>query len=160
MNTTLRRCTLADIDQLATMMAAPALAPAPSAAALRRALATPNVDFYFLFAGCTPVGFLRCNAGDAQSTGLWPDQLEVAQLYVAPAWRGHGCGRVLLHQAEQVAQAGGQTRLWHRGPADAAFLRATGFWPDATQTMWQKDLQRPGRRIGGLCLAPAAAAFA
>ncbi|WP_262316160.1 GNAT family N-acetyltransferase [Lacticaseibacillus parakribbianus] len=147
MGITIRPCTLADIDQLQGLQVEMTGEKTPAGQALRAALATPNTEFAFVFAGSRLAGFTRLNLGDAQSEQLGPDHLEVASLYIRPAFRRQGLGRALLAHAAKAATAQGATRLWcglsNPGAATLAFLTAGGFWPDATKWRFECAVGHP-----------------
>ncbi|WP_461226782.1 GNAT family N-acetyltransferase [Lacticaseibacillus suihuaensis] len=147
MGITIRPCTLADIDQLQGLQVEMTGDATPVGQALRAALAMPNTEFAFVFAGGRLAGFTRLNLGDAQSEQLGPDHLEVASLYIRPAFRRCGLGLALLAHAAAAATAQGATRLWcdlsNPGAATLAFLTAGGFWPDAPQRRFECAVGHP-----------------
>ncbi len=77
------------------------------------------------------LGFAETVASQAAPLAKLTDALELARLYVDPGFQGRGIGRLLLSEAEALAQAGGHAGLWltaWAGNAKArAFYRTVGY---------------------------------
>ncbi len=144
----IRKCTEADLEILRSigietftdtfapqntpenMAAYLAVAYAPQK--LQTELTTPGVTFYLLLTEAgTPAGYLKLNAGNAQTEVLADDTLEVERIYIRQGFQKQGLGRYLLEFALDTARQSGKKHLWlgvweHNQNA-RAFYRKLGF---------------------------------
>jgi len=103
--------------------------PEPEAHATRLAELVADGDTVVLLSGDEPLGLAVLRLRKS----LWIPGLEcyLAELYIAPAERGRGLGRELLHAAVDVARAAGAGYMdLNTGEDDTAARRlyeATGF---------------------------------
>jgi GNAT superfamily N-acetyltransferase len=81
-------------------------------AVLAGELAEPGSEFYLIYQGRVPSGFLKTN--DQHPLDGYPPQdcLEVERLYLLAAAAGHGLGRAALAFAEGMARERGRSVVW------------------------------------------------
>jgi ribosomal protein S18 acetylase RimI-like enzyme len=96
-------------------------------------LADPDSTTWWLLDRGRPIGYLKVNAGAAQSSPGLTDGLEVEQLYVRASHHGRGLGSRLLDLASATAR---ERRLgyvwlsvWERNPSAIAIYEHRGFRP-------------------------------
>jgi GNAT superfamily N-acetyltransferase len=81
--------------------------PAPLAQRIRELLAAGDTTVLVGGPGPDGIAVLRFRGA------LWPNALEcyLAELYVVPAWRGHGLGRALMQASIQLARDYGANHM-------------------------------------------------
>lgn len=98
---------------------------------VRRELADPNSQFFFLEVAGKTAGYLKVNENGAQTDLRGPDGLEIERIYLRQRFQGQGLGRVLLEKALEIA---GQKRkrhawlgVWEKNTAAIGFYLKLGF---------------------------------
>jgi len=79
---------------------------------LQAELANLNSEFYFVFQGDVPAGYMKLNKGDAQSENILPNSTELERIYVTKEFQGRGVGKYLLEAALSEAKRNGSTHIW------------------------------------------------
>lgn len=115
---------------------------------LRKELADPNSEYYFLYANGSLAGYIKLNEAPSQSDINDPDSLEVQRIYVSGRFQGMGLGRYLLNTAISMARERKKKYLWlgaweHNEKA-LRFYKKMGLSPVGTHpflmgTDWQTD---------------------
>lgn len=72
----------------------------------------PDSQFFFSLDGNDPSGYLKLNAGAAQTEFKDSPGLEIERIYVLKKYQGRGIGAQLLEHAVRVAQEGGVLNIW------------------------------------------------
>jgi ribosomal protein S18 acetylase RimI-like enzyme len=147
MELTMRRCTPKDLAalralSLATFAAAFGHLNTPENMAaycaqafgeesLRRQMDTQGTSFWFLEADGATTGYMKLNAGAAQTEEAGDGALEIERIYVSAAFQGHGLGAFMIGRAADLAREQGKSCLWlgvweHNARA-IRFYEAHGF---------------------------------
>lgn len=128
MTTTIRRCTLDDLETLQKVSAETYLAtfgqyntPENTQAyihdaydldVLRREMTNKNSEFYFLFVDQELAGYLKVNILDAQSEPLDDSFMEIQRIYIRVPFKRMGLGKVLMEFAIERAKAFKKPHIW------------------------------------------------
>ncbi|KQS34253.1 GNAT family acetyltransferase [Dyadobacter sp. Leaf189] len=72
----------------------------------------PDSQFYIAWLGENPVGYMKLNAGQAQTELQDPTSLEIERIYVKSAFHGKKVGQLLYDKALKVARATQKSYLW------------------------------------------------
>lgn len=128
MTTTIRRCTLDDLETLQKVSAETYLAtfgqyntPENTQAyihdaydldVLRREMTNKNSEFYFLFVDQELAGYLKVNILDAQSEPLDESFMEIQRIYIRVPFKRMGLGKVLMEFAIERARAFKKPHVW------------------------------------------------
>lgn len=100
-------------------------------AVLTQELTVPEARTFFIRQDGAVAGYLKVNAGAAQTEAMGDDTLEVQRIYILPNFKRQGLGNQLMDQAITVAQQWQKPKLWlgvweHNEPA-LAFYATRGF---------------------------------
>lgn len=79
---------------------------------LRAEFQTMGSAFFFQEHESEFAGFLKLNAGPAQTEDFGDDHLEIERVYLLRAFHGKGLGKTLLNYAMTYAQGIGKTAVW------------------------------------------------
>ncbi|CAJ1178452.1 GNAT family N-acetyltransferase [Companilactobacillus nantensis] len=128
MTTTIRRCTLDDLEILQKVSAETYLATfgqyntpentqayihdAYALDVLRREMTNKNSEFYFLFVDQELAGYLKVNILDAQSEPLDDSFMEIQRIYIRVPFKRMGLGKVLMEFAIERAKAFKKPHVW------------------------------------------------
>jgi len=147
MTTTIRRCTVDDLETLQKLSAEtytdtfkPYNTPENMKAyiddaynldTLRQELTDKNSEFYFLYVDDKLAGYLKVNILDAQSEPMDDSFLEVQRIYIRVPFKRLGLGKTLMKLAIERAQALEKPRLWlgvwENNLSAQKFYQAMGF---------------------------------
>ena len=87
--------------------------------------------FFIAWDQGSPAGYLKVNAGQAQSDLKESDSLEIERIYVLTAYLGKKIGQMLYEQALQVAAELEKTSVWlgvwEKNPRAIRFYEKNGF---------------------------------
>ena len=89
-------------------------------------LADPGSEFYFAMSGNKVAGYLKINAGQAQTEIRDRDALEIERIYILKAFQGQKVGQILFDTAINIAKQAGAGYVW-LGVWEAN-LRAINFY--------------------------------
>ena len=125
---TLRRCRPDDLDALRAIalrtydeafrpLNTDAVMEAYLSHAFDRARVEEELDdrdsrFFFLYVAGDLAGYLKLNAGKAQTDPRGDDALEIERIYVDRPFQGRGLGAVLVGKAFEVAREEGKRTVW------------------------------------------------
>ncbi|MBJ7695124.1 GNAT family N-acetyltransferase [Weissella confusa] len=128
MTTTLKRLTVADVNELREISIETFtdtfgaqntpenlrdyLADAYQESVLAKELENAGSLFYFVMVDDEIAGYLKLNVGDAQSEEMGEAALEVERIYVRKSFQRRGLGRVFIGEAEKVAHELHKDRIW------------------------------------------------
>lgn len=94
-------------------------------------LANASSEFYFAFADDVLAGYLKLNAGDAQTEVQVEAALEVERIYVIKQMQGKGIGQALndfaIHRAKQQGAKYIWLGVWENNPKAIDFYKKNGF---------------------------------
>lgn len=75
-------------------------------------LRDPEVQFHLAVTDQHIIGYMKINAGDAQSEALGAKHMEIERIYVVAEAQGHGIGQKLLNEAQRIDRNAGARILW------------------------------------------------
>ena len=94
-------------------------------------LRDPEVQFHLAVTDQHIIGYMKINAGDAQSEALGAKHMEIERIYVLAEAQGHGIGQILLDEALRIARNAGARILWlgvwEHNPGAIRFYERNGF---------------------------------
>jgi ribosomal protein S18 acetylase RimI-like enzyme len=79
---------------------------------LETELSNQTSEFYFIYADGDIAGYLKVNAGDAQSEAMGDDSLEVERIYVRKKFHKQGLGTFLMNKAIEIATEQNKEKIW------------------------------------------------
>ncbi len=98
---------------------------------LKKELADPLSEFYFIFFNGALAGYLKINQGAAQSDIKDDSSLEIERLYIDAEFQGKGLGAMFLKRSEQRAE---ELKLdflwlgvWEKNPGAIRFYKRHGY---------------------------------
>lgn len=120
---------------------------------LRGELLNSGSSFFVAEASDAPAGFMKLNAGTAQTDFTGAAGLEIESLYVLKEFQGEGIGRLLFEQALQEAEKGSRAPLARRvgaQPAGEGVLGEVGICRDgqAPVRLRRRGAHRPRDEAG------------
>ena len=134
MTTTLKRLTVADVNELREISIetfTDTFGAQNTPENLRDELENTGSLFYFVMVDDEIAGYLKLNVGDAQSEEMGETALEVERIYVRKSFQRRGLGRVFITEAEKVAHELNKDRIWlgvwEYNPNAIAFYEKMGF---------------------------------
>jgi ribosomal protein S18 acetylase RimI-like enzyme len=93
----------------------------------------PDSHFFFSVDGDKPSGYLKLNAGTAQTEFKHLSDIEIERIYVLKNYQGFGIGAQLLKHVVRVAQDGRFPNIWlgvwEQNVNAISFYRKYGFEP-------------------------------
>ena len=102
-----------------------------SDAAVSAELSHPDSLFFIAWADETPIGYLKVNAGQAQTEPQGETALEIERIYVRNAYHGKKIGQLLYEQALASAHQQNKTQIWlgvwEENPKAIRFYEKNGF---------------------------------
>ncbi|MCE6988646.1 GNAT family N-acetyltransferase [Dyadobacter sp. CY323] len=75
-------------------------------------LSNPESQFFIAWLGENPVGYMKLNAGQAQTELQDPASLEIERIYVKSAYHGKKVGQLFYEKAFEIARLEQKTYLW------------------------------------------------
>ncbi|WP_270765507.1 GNAT family N-acetyltransferase [Weissella confusa] len=147
MTTTLKRLTVADVNELREISIETFtdtfdaqntpenlrdyLADAYQESVLAKELENAESLFYFVMVDDEIAGYLKLNVGEAQSEDMGETALEVERIYVRKSFQRRGLGHVFITEAEKVVHELHKDRIWlgvwEYNPNAIAFYEKMGF---------------------------------
>jgi ribosomal protein S18 acetylase RimI-like enzyme len=98
---------------------------------LSRELKDENTSFYFVKSANEVIGYMKLNAGPAQTELQKEDSFELERIYVLKDYQGKGIGRQLLDKAIQMAREKKASYIWlgvwEENKSAIAFYEKNGF---------------------------------
>lgn len=98
---------------------------------LTNELSEAGSRFFIALDGLRAVGYLKVNAGIAQTDLKETDSLEIERIYVLNAYYGKKVGQLLYEKAVEVAEESGKTSIWlgvwEENPRAIRFYEKNGF---------------------------------
>lgn len=79
---------------------------------LKREVNSPGSDFFIIKDGQEAIGYMKTNAGKAQTEPRSDDWMEIERIYVDHRYQGKGLGMRLMAEAEELARSSGKKGLW------------------------------------------------
>ncbi|EGA91049.1 polyamine N-acetyltransferase [Planococcus donghaensis MPA1U2] len=79
---------------------------------LKKELAHPSSQFFFIYFKDQLAGYLKVNTGDAQTEAMGKDSLEVERIYIKNCYQKLGLGKQLITKAMELAQELGKKKIW------------------------------------------------
>ncbi|WP_409291023.1 GNAT family N-acetyltransferase [Peribacillus sp. SCS-37] len=79
---------------------------------IEKELSERSSAFYFAYAGGELAGYLKVNAGEAQTEGMGDDSLEIERIYIKQSFQRQGIGRCLISKAEETAAEQNKKKIW------------------------------------------------
>jgi ribosomal protein S18 acetylase RimI-like enzyme len=79
---------------------------------LKAELSTEGSIFYFLYDGEELAGYMKFNIDAALTEDMGADSLEVERIYIRPAFKRKGLGRLLIDKAIEIARTQGKQLIW------------------------------------------------
>lgn len=114
-----------------------------SAGQLDKELSEPFSEFYFLNVEGETAGYLKLNAGEAQSESMGDGALEIERIYVRTKFQKRGFGKLLIHAAVEIAAEQGMRSLWlgvwEKNDNAIAFYEKMGFVRTGTHIFMMGD---------------------
>jgi ribosomal protein S18 acetylase RimI-like enzyme len=94
-------------------------------------LRNPDSQFFLAWEEDVPVGYLKINAGKAQTELQDETSLEIERIYVKSAYHGKKVGQILYEKALETAQLENKAYLWlgvwEENPKAIRFYEKNGF---------------------------------
>jgi diamine N-acetyltransferase len=94
-------------------------------------LEQPDSQFYIVWHEKKAIAYCRINFDTELDELIGKKQIEVQQIYVKKAFKGHGIGTILMEKVIQLAQHGKYDAIWlgvwEHNPAAIAFYEHKGF---------------------------------
>ena len=94
-------------------------------------LSENNSRFFIAWDGESAIGYLKVNAGDAQTELKEDHSLEIERIYVLTAYQGKKVGQLLYEQALEVASGLRKSSVWlgvwEKNPRAIRFYEKNGF---------------------------------
>lgn len=72
----------------------------------------PDAHFFIVWDGASAIGYLKLNAGPAQTELHEDDSLEIERIYVLQAYQGRKIGQLLYEQAITIASQMEKSSVW------------------------------------------------
>lgn len=98
---------------------------------VKNELSNPASLFFIAWEDEDPVGYLKVNAGDAQTEQQDSTALEIERIYVKSSHHGKKVGQLLYEKALEVAAGRGSTYIWlgvwEENPRAIRFYEKNGF---------------------------------
>lgn len=98
---------------------------------LSRELKYENTAFYFVKSANEVIGYMKLNAGRAQTELQKEDSFELERIYVLKDYQGKGIGRQLLDKAIQIAREKKASYIWlgvwEENKSAIQFYKKNGF---------------------------------
>ena len=98
---------------------------------LTRELKYENTAFYFVKSANEVIGYMKLNAGPAQTELQKEDSFELERIYVLKDYQGKGIGRQLLDKAIQLAKEKKASYIWlgvwEENKSAIQFYKKNGF---------------------------------
>ena len=98
---------------------------------LSRELKDENTSFYFVKSANEVIGYMKLNAGPAQTELQKEDSFELERIYVLKDYQGKGIGRQLLDKAIQMAREKKASYIWlgvwEENKSAIQFYKKNGF---------------------------------
>lgn len=98
---------------------------------LRTELSNEGSSFYFLEYETNIIGYLKINAGTAQTENKYEGSLEIERIYILSAYQGKGTGKLLLDHALEAARLMKASfvwlGVWENNMRAIAFYQKHGF---------------------------------
>lgn len=79
---------------------------------VKQEFANPKSEFFLCAIEQEPIGYLKLNFGDAQTENHDKNAVEIERIYVLSAYQGKQVGKLLFHQALDIAKEKKATYLW------------------------------------------------
>lgn len=155
----IRACTLADLEALQAISRQAFdetfgpynkkehmdqhLATAYTIEKLTNELENPNSYFYFIYDQDELAGYLKLNAGDAQTEPFDETHLEIERIYILNPYQKRGLGGKLYQQAVDIAESLGCQYIWlgvwEKNDNALAFYHKIGFEKIGAHTFYMGD---------------------
>ncbi|GAB3798878.1 GNAT family N-acetyltransferase [Virgibacillus kimchii] len=128
MDTTIRRCSIDDLQELQDISyetfnetfkdqnkpenMKTYLDQAFNETQLNKELSNPFSQFFFIYSENKLAGYLKINTGEAQSEAMDDDALEIERIYIKQAFQQKGLGKALLNKAMALAKELQKKKIW------------------------------------------------
>lgn len=103
----------------------------------------PNSEIYLMFASGEAAGYLKVNAGDAQTERMGEEALEIERIYVRRKFHKRGLGKQLMDKAVEIASARLKKKVWlgvwEMNGGAIAFYEKQGFEQTGTHVFQLGD---------------------
>lgn len=110
---------------------------------LKKELANKNSAFFFLLDNKETVGYLKLNVEDAQTENIAENAMEIERIYIRSHHKRRGYGKILIEQAERLAQKEKKKVIWlgvwEENSAALAFYKDRGFDQTSSHSFFMGD---------------------
>nr|WP_254639610.1 GNAT family N-acetyltransferase [Cohnella sp. GbtcB17] len=79
---------------------------------LEREWSNPDSEIYLIYADGEAAGYLKVNAGNAQTERMGEESLEIERIYVRQKFHKRGFGKQLMDKAMEIASARLKKKVW------------------------------------------------
>jgi len=79
---------------------------------LKREVAHPSSQFFFVSINEEVAGYLKVNTDDAQTEAMGSEALEVERIYIKKAFQKYGLGKLLMDKAVEIAREQQKKSIW------------------------------------------------
>lgn len=110
---------------------------------LQREFETNGTSFFLLYSKGELAGYLKLNAGAAQTEHMGETKLEIERIYLKRAFQGAGLGHYLIQSAIDFAQQLQKTTIWlgvwEENKKAISFYERVGFQKTGTHVFMLGD---------------------
>ncbi|WP_409296493.1 GNAT family N-acetyltransferase [Peribacillus sp. SCS-26] len=79
---------------------------------IEKELSDRSSAFYFAYVDDELAGYLKVNAGEAQTEDMGDESLEIERIYIKQPFQRQGIGRYLINKAEEMALEQNKKNIW------------------------------------------------
>ncbi|MCG7331295.1 GNAT family N-acetyltransferase [Salinicoccus roseus] len=110
---------------------------------IKKELSDENSQFFFVYAGDEPAGYLKVNIADAQTEEMGSESLEIERIYILKAFQNRGLGRILFDKAMDIADEMQASKIWlgvwEKNNKAIAFYKKLGFSEYGSHSFYMGD---------------------
>jgi len=110
---------------------------------LKKELANPSSQFFFVYFNNEVAGYLKVNTENAQSEEMGDELLEIERIYIRNKFQKHGLGKCLLNKAMEIAMECKKTKIWlgvwEKNENAIAFYKKKGFVQTGAHAFYMGD---------------------
>ena len=110
---------------------------------IKNELSEENSQFFFIYAGEEPAGYLKVNIADAQTEEMGSESLEIERIYILKDFQSQGLGRVLFDKAMDIADEMQASKIWlgvwEKNDKAIAFYKKLGFSEHGSHFFYMGD---------------------
>jgi ribosomal protein S18 acetylase RimI-like enzyme len=110
---------------------------------IKNELSEENSQFFFIYAGEEPAGYLKVNIADAQTEEMGNEALEIERIYILKAFQNRGLGRILFDKTMDIADEMQASKIWlgvwEKNNKAIAFYKKLGFSEYGSHSFYMGD---------------------